>query len=666
MNLKDYKVLKVRNKMMKKFGLIAIWILGFGSNSFGQNQDEAALFSVENTPVTISEFLYIFNKTSGITPDYSRKSLEEYLDLYINFKLKVRKARDLQLDTLPDLVEELSGYRRQLSDSYLIDREVTDKLLLEAYERIQYDVDISHIFFAIQDGNTSQTIEKAKQVRKNLATVEDFEKAALEFSEDPSAKNNKGRIGYVTAPFPPGFYQMENQTYQMKEGNISDPVLTDQGVHLIMVHNKRPARGQIEVAHILIRKNSAFPDPEGKIKEVKKMIEDGLSFSDAASRFSEDNGTAQRGGYLGIFGINKYELQFENAAFELDSDGEISEPFQSSLGWHIIKRISKRNIQSFDVEKGRLQAQLIKDPRYELAKLALIEKIKKEGELKEFPKILEKFRDSLGPEFLTYKWRASEPRSGEILFSLKNNFLVTLGDFEEFLYKSSRERIGMGEETPISKAVEELYQDFLSRECMRFEEKNLEKKYPEFASLLREYEEGILLFEVTKLMVWDKAAQDSAGLADYYENHKSKYFSEEKALVEVYRILPSAATKLNEIINFASQNPSTETLQKFNSNGIVLGVEEKKYSKSDLLREFSMPDWKVGSCTRPKSSSDGTALTFLKIIEIEPEGFPPLKDVRGYIVADYQDYLDKTWIEELRKSYDFTINKQVLEKIIEN
>ena len=651
---------------MNKLGLIVAILGYFLTFSKAQNQDDPVLFSVENTPVTISEFLYIFNKTSGITPDYSRKSLEEYLELYINFKLKVKKAKELQLDTLPDLVEELSGYRRQLSDSYLIDREVTDKLLWEAYERIQLDVDISHIFFAIQEGNTSAAIEKAKKVKQGLTTREDFEKAALEYSEDPSAKNNKGRIGFVTAPFPAGFYEMENQSYSLKDGSISDPILSTQGVHLIMVHQKRPARGQIEVAHILIRNNSQFPNPEEKIREIKKLVEDGLSFSDAASKFSEDNGTSQRGGYLGIFGINKYELPFENAAFELESDGDVSEPFQSSLGWHIIKRISKRNIQDFDIEKGRLQAQLIKDPRYELAKQALIEKIKKEGELKENPSVLEKFSSTLGNEFLTYKWRAPEPKSEEVLFSLKNDFVVTLGDFAEYLYKSSRERIGMGEETPIDQALVELYQEFLRKECMRYEEKNLEKKYPEFASLLREYEEGILLFEVTKLLVWDKAAQDSAGLANFYNNNKTKYFSEEKANVEVFRILPSAATKLNEIINFASQNSTAETLEKFNSNGIVLGVEEKKYSKSDFTRDHGAAEWKIGTCTRPKSTADGTALTFLKIVSIEPAGYQSIKDARGYIVADYQDYLDKNWIEELRRTYSFSINSSVLEKIIEN
>jgi peptidyl-prolyl cis-trans isomerase SurA len=651
--------------MNKTIAIISLIWLPLVLQLNAQSQDDPILFTVENTQVPLSEFLYIFNKTSGITPDYSRKSLEEYLDLYINFKLKVRKAKELQLDTLPDLAEELNGYRRQLADSYLIDKEVTEKLLSEAYNRIQYDVDISHIVFGIQDNQIEAAFEKARQLRKKLTNKTDFEEAASEFSEDPSSKNNKGRIGFVTAPFPPGFYELENQAYQLAEGTISEPIVSDQGVHLLMVNGKRPARGQIEVAHILIRKNSQYANPEEKIKEIKTQLDQGLSFSDAASKYSEDNGTSQRGGYLGIFGINKYELPFENAAFELSSDGDFSDPFESSLGWHIIKRISKRNIQNYDVEKGRLQAQLIKDPRYELAKLALIEKIKQEGDLKESKQILDQFSKTLEADFLTYKWRVPEPKSTEILFTLKNNFTVSLGDFTEFLYKSSRQRIGMGEDTPLDWALNELYQEFLSGECMRYEEKNLELKYPEFASLLREYEEGILLFEVTKLMVWDKAAQDTLGLSQFYEAHKHKYFTEEKATAEVFRILPSAATKLNEIINFASQNTSVETLQKYNSNGIVVAVEQKTFNKSELLKEFSAQEWKIGTCTRPRSTSDGTALTFLKIIDIEPEGYQSIKEARGYIVADYQDYLDKNWIEELRNSYTFSINFPILEKIIE-
>lgn len=647
---------------MKNFFSLLIWIgISIPAVVDAQKNTDPVLFSVEKEPVYLSEFLYIFNKTSGEEPDYSRASLEEYLNLYINFKLKVRKAKDLQLDTIPELAEELKGYRRQLSDSYLIDKEVTEKLLLEAYQRMQTDLDLSHVLFKVEADNRDRVFQQAQAVRNILKDGDSFEDFAVRHSQDPSVSGNKGRIGFVTAPFPPGFYEFENQAYRLKVGEISGPVSSPQGFHLLKLNAKRPARGQIEIAHILVR---AGEGSQEKIQQIYDTINAGMDFSNAASQYSDDKATAQRGGYLGVFGINKYELAFEDAAFSLENDGDISQPFQSSLGWHLVKRISKRDLQPFEIEKNRLEPRLLKDPRVEEAKSALLEKIKEKAQLVEYPIALEQFAESLSEDFLTFKWRADKIEKPKIILSLINGEKYTEQDFAAYLENESSERIGLGSSYKNKAALNILYKKYVEDVLMRFEEKNLENNFPEFKALIREYEEGILLFEVTKQMVWDRASKDTIGLAQFYEVNQGAYQSPERAVVDIFRIVPSAAGQLNDIVNYAQEHTAEEVLKEFNTDDFVIGVEAKEMEKPDLENYFRSIQWRENSCSRPQSANDGAALTFAKIKKIKPASQQTLKDARGYVVADYQDHLDKNWVASLRKEYHFKINQKVLESII--
>ena len=647
---------------MKNYIFLLIWI-GISTTivAEGQKNSDPVLFTVEKEPVYLSEFLYIFNKTNGEEPDYSRASLEEYLDLYINFKLKVRKAKDLQLDTIPELSEELNEYRRQLSDSYLMDKEVTEKLLAEAYERMQTDLDISHVLFKVEEENKERVFKQAQAVRNLLQEGDSFEDFAVRHSQDPSVSGNKGIIGYVTAPFPPGFYEFENAAYQLNIGEVSNPVSSPQGFHLLKLNGKRPARGQIEIAHILVREGEGS---KKKIQQIYDTISAGMDFSNAASQYSDDKATAQRGGYLGVFGINKYELAFEDASFGLMNDGDISEPFQSSLGWHLVKRISKRDLQPFDIERNRLEARLLKDPRVEVAKAALIDKIREKAQLVEYPKVLDEFTEKLPEEFLTFKWRPEKIEKPHVIFELINGEKYTEQDFATYLENESRERIGLGPSYNNVDAVDVLYKRYVEDILLRFEEKNLENNFPEFKALIREYEEGILLFEVTKQMVWDKASKDTAGLAQFYEAHSGNYQSPERALVDIFRIVPSAAGQLNQIVLFAQEHTADEVLKQFNTDDLVIGLEVKEMEKPDLENYYRSIQWRENACSRPQSANDGAALTFAKIKEIKPASQQTLKDARGYVVADYQDFLDQEWIRSLREEYHFKINQKVLDSIV--
>ncbi|RME11151.1 MAG: peptidyl-prolyl cis-trans isomerase, partial [Bacteroidetes bacterium] len=525
---------------LRSIVLFAFALLSF--SAFAQS-DDPILFTVDDTPVHVSEFKYIYTKTNGKEADFSEASLKEYLDLYINFKLKVQKAKELRLDTIKSLQQELAGYRRQLADSYLIDREVTEKLIQEAYERTQQDVDISHIMINLPPNASPeedlQAQNRIKEAKERLEEGASFEQIAKEYSTDKSVSKNGGHIGWVTALFPNGFYNLETAAYTAPIGEVTGPIKTDAGYHLLLVHGRRPARGEIEVAHILIR-NDKMPDTTEARKLIETIYEQlkaGANFEDLAKQYSHDQVTAPKGGYIGFFGINRYEQSFEDAAFALENDGDISKPVQTSIGWHIIKRISLKRGEELRRVKGILQNKVKNDARFELAKQAMIHRIKTEANFREDRTTLQHFVNTLMADsaetFLSYRWRAPEPPSTEILCQFGEDFKVSLGDFENYCQRASRKRQQLAARGILA-VVEELYKDFTDEQALRYEERHLEEKYPEFKSLMREYEEGVLLFEVTKQEVWDKAAQDTTGLEAFFEKHKDNYKWDERAVVSQY------------------------------------------------------------------------------------------------------------------------------------
>lgn len=656
--------------MIKRLMTVLVFASILSTTLFSQNEKDPVLFTVENTPVHSSEFVYIYSKTNGKNADFSKKSLEEYLELYTKFKLKVQRAKEMQLDTIPQLKSELEGYRRQLADSYLIDKEVTEKLIAEAYERAKQDADISHILVSLKPeatpADTLQAFQKAMKAKEELMKGTDFATVATSYSNDKSAKRNGGHIGYVTIPFPNGFYPLETAAYSLPEKQFHGPIRTSAGYHILRVNGKRVARGEIEAAHILVRKKGRSARAvKSLIDSLHQILKGGAEFEALAKTYSEDKTTAGKGGYIGFFPINRYERVFEDAAFAIPEDGQLSQPFESSVGWHIIKRISKKAIQPYEIEKSRLETKIKKDARYEAAKTAMLEKIKADSYLKENTAVLDAFIASQTDTFLTFKWKAPKEKSPAELFSLgKGAVQYTLGDFTTFLGNSTRKRLKMGKGTPVKEAVTSLYTEFLDQSCLKYEESRLEEKYPEFKSLMREYEEGILLFEATKILVWDKASQDTIGLEKFYEEIRGKYRWDERAATTKYRLNGEFKDKLPEIRELASKKSPEEVLAAINTGEkVILVADEKMYEKNRF--EFKdQVDWKAGAMTQTEENPRNKSYSFVKIEKIVPPEIKTLKEARGYVVADYQDKLEKDWVESLKDKYKIDINQSVLKSLV--
>ncbi len=652
-----------------KNSILGILLICLCTGLGAQNSDPV-LFTVAGKPVNVSEFNYIYSKTNGDKANYSRKSLEEYLDLYVKFKRKVARARDMKLDTIESLQSELAGYRQQLANSYLVDKEVTDQLIREAYNRMQKDIEIAHILVNLDRNalgkDTLEAYKKAMDIRKRLEAGEFFENLARELSDDKSAKDNGGKLGYVTALLPSGFYELENAIYNTPGGKISMPVRSDLGYHLVKVLNKRDARGEIEVSHLLVRATKPEEDAvaKHKIDSLYNELEKGSDFATLVRNSSEDRATSVRDGYIGFFGIGQYESTFEDAAFSIPQDGGYSKPFKTSVGWHIIKRISKKGLGPFETEKRRLKGKIQRDSRYEVANKALVNRIKTEAGCVENTAVLDIFVAAQGDSFVTYKWRMPAEKSPEVLFSFKNGKQFTVGDFNEYLNNNSRKRLSFQENPNISEAIRFLYSDFVKECCIKHEEQQLEAKHPEFKSLMREYEEGILLFEAMKREVWDKASQDSTGLYNFHLTQIDKYKWGERAEVSMYTLQNEAADKMEELRKMAESSPYTKVLKKFNKKSTFVSVQPFKFEKGKNPELDAIEPWVPGKLTATEEDARANNQSFMKIEKILPPSVKTLSEARGYVVADYQEFLEKKWLSDLERNYEVVINRSVFDSLV--
>ena len=635
-----------------------------------QGQDDPVLFTVEDSDVKVSEFDYIYSKNNAGKADYSKSSVEEYLDLYINFKLKVAEARSKKIDTLDSYIKELAGYRRQLADSYIVERELAKSIAKEAYERKKQDIEIAHILIKLprKSGKAAEkeAYAKAEAALKELKNGRSFESVVEEFSEEDKSKKRGGNAGFITAILPDGFYDLESAIYNTPLGQTSEIVRSQLGLHIVKVLSKRPARGKMTIAHILIRskyKGVDNPDALNEAKEVHKRLEKGESFESVASQFSQDNNTKLKGGLLSEFGIGRYEKGFEDAAFGLKKDGDFTGPIESRLGFHIIKRISKAEEKSFEDSQKDLIKNTKQSDRQEAGKKLLNEQIKKEAGHICFDDVMNDFIKSLDSEFYEFRWKIPEFQD-RVLCKLGDEEFM-LSDFADFCKKQGRMRMQFPDGTPIETAVKEIYTKYTDQKAIDYQQDRLEEKYIDFRNLMREYEEGILLFEVTKEEVWDMASNDSVGIENYYAQNKEKYFWPERAEVEEYSLRTTDAELIAKILKKAGKNDADKVATSFNkedSKTELVMWKDKTYEKSDS--DVKGIPWKGGGLSAPKINNALRMTTFKRIKNIKPKEQKSLDDARGFVISDYQQVLEQKWIDTLKEKYSVEVDDKVLKQLI--
>lgn len=654
-----------------KSKILLLFLIGFSTLGFAQ-KDQRTLLTIKGQPVSVDEFLYIYTKNNGAKADFSRSSLEENLNLYKNFKLKVQFAKDMKLDTVPATKTELAGYRKQLADSYLMDKEVTDKLIREAYDRSKKDLHLSHILKSLPQNptpeDTMRAFKEISEIRVQLMNGTDFSKLAKEKSDDKTAKDNGGDLGFFTALFPNGFYNVETAAYNLKAGEISKPIRTGLGYHLFKVDEIRDARGEIEVSHILIRTPKDVQkktiDSKMKIDSIYQLLLKGENFEDMAEKFSQDQGSAIKGGYIGFFGINRYEKPFEDAAFSLKKDGDFSAPVETSAGWHIIKRISARPVGDFDNARKRIEPRIKKDTRFDEAREALLVKIKKQCGLKEDANAMNAFIQSLNDTYFINDWVPPAQNTDKVLYSLDNGSKLTIGEFEAYLKSNTRRRMSMKQTHTYESAARAMYNDLLNTALLKYEEGKLETKYPDFKSLMREYEEGTLLFAASEKMVWKKASDDTTGLRIFFDKKLAGRFKWDKRVkTTIVTLRQGGEEEAKKIAAYLQNHTGSEVETQFNTEKKIVQVEERFFEtgKNDAVDKML---WAKGEVSSVLKDDKTKAFYIVKILDVLPPADKTLEESRGYAVAEYGDYLEKEWVAQLQKNIPIKVDTKVFESLI--
>lgn len=633
------------------------------TGSLSAKGKDPVLMYINDQPVLKSEFEYIYNKNNS-NNTLDKKSLEEYVDLFVNFKLKVEEAKSQGLDTTQSFIRELSGYRTQLTKPYMTDQKVEEAVLMEAFNRLKEDVEVSHILVRVDPNaspeDTLVAWNKINEIQKRLAT-EDFNQVAKEVSEDESARENSGYIGWIT-----GFrtvYPFENAAYATPVGSMSKPIRSPFGYHIVKVQDRRESRGEILVSHIMLftaegdeAKNKVAAE---RIDSMYKALKAGADFAEMATTYSEDRGSASKAGELPWFGIGRMVQEFEKAAFALKEIGDFSEPVQSAYGWHIIKLLDRKALPGFESRKADIERQVKRDERSRMPQKAFVAQLKKEYKFKmPSKKLVEVYYNLLENHTLADSaFQAEAALLKKPMFRFAKQKL-TQADFSAYLKQNAH-----SSKTSAKDIIDEKIDAFVEKELLAYENAQLENKYSDFRLLMQEYHDGILLFEVSNNEVWEKASRDTAGLANFFRKNKEKYSWDKPRFKG--RVVQCKSEEVYEkaklIVASQPKDSIDKHLRQLNDSVIHVKIDKGLFVQGDN-KQVDFHSFKTGvqpelDKNYPYVFVSGTMLNYT------PEEY---SDVRGLVTADYQEYLEQKWIEDLRKKYVVKIDEKVLKTIQKN
>ncbi|HDZ41138.1 MAG TPA: hypothetical protein ENH59_05615 [Bacteroidetes bacterium] len=637
--------------------------LVFTLNSNAQKPD--ALLRVNDRSVSADEFkwLYLKNNTGEHYSD-----IEEYLELYINLRLKVEAAEDAGIHERPSFKAELEGYRKQLSKNYLTDHELKDRLIEKAYERYKTEIYAMHILIRCPadapPDDTLQAYKRALNIRQRLRLGEPFESVAKGASDDPTANINGGNLGYFTVFHTP--LPFENAVYRMKPGELSMPVRTASGYHIIKVQDKRKNQGRIKVAHIMKSTppgstEAARMRAKHEIDSLYHLLENGADFSELARNNSDDIMSAANGGELPWFGSGEMVHEFSVEAFKLLRDNDYTEPVKTVYGWHIIKRLDKEALLSGPEARKFLEGRLSNSYLISESKKSFAEKLKKEYNYRLNKKALEWFYAIADSSFrYGRKYNLPGPIPGDILYSFASE-QCTMHEFATYISQNGNQAPDYNNEVFINALLDQkVYKDLLG-----YENSILEKKYPEFGFLMNEFYDGILLFEISDSLIWKKSENDSTGLKHYYNTRKEEFMDAPRARARIYEIDKNAGKrKTRRILRVIRRHHNRDNYyQKVMAEAItgkdtLVKITEGIFEKGENTFLDNIR-WNRG--LNQQQGNNGTIL--VDILEIEKDRYRDLEDVKGLIINGYQEYLEAQWLRELKKKYEVSVNRSIMEKL---
>ena len=644
---------------------------------FAQGWKSKTLITLGDKEISAKEFMDVYEKNNVKSEVLDKKSVDEYLDMYINFKLKVIEAEARQMDTLPKFIKEYEGYRKQLAKPYFSNDAATEQLVEEAYERMLWDVNASHILIKCDvhatPADTLKAYNKAMEIRKRILKGEDFGDVAVETSDDPSAKGmeeipgkqraykgNRGNLGYFTAF--DMVYPFETGAYNTKEGEISMPVRSDFGYHIIKVNSKTPACGMIKAAHIFLVVDEKDPMKSDSVVRAKayniynEIDKDGKNWDVMVKRYSDDKGSAQYGGTLSPFRVSQIVPEFITAVKQLDIN-EFSEPVKTSYGYHIVKVLAKPGVKSLDEEKENITKRVEKDMRAKVSEEVVLKRIMREDKFKENTKVKDAFIATIDTTLQEGKYVMAEGvDTNQVIFKL-NKQEYKIADFIGYIKKHETNQPFMS----AGSYAYQLYDEFVKESVFAYEDAHLEEKYPDFKLLVQEYHDGILLFDLMDKEVWKRAETDTAGIKTFYEENKGNYMWGERVKTIVMTVNnPDNLAKAEELIRQDLSYDSIRAIMKAESLKGVM-VKSPFFQKGDNV-DIDETEWVAGTVRVIPSTVDNTT-KIVKILEVREPEPKTYREARGVIISAYQTKLEEDWLKALKEKYPVTINEKVLNKV---
>jgi peptidyl-prolyl cis-trans isomerase SurA len=643
--------------MKNLLSFFAIIIMSLSALAVQKN----TIVTIDGRPVSKEEFEIIYRKNNtNLNDENEVKTPQEYMKMFIDFKLKVIEAENRGLDTTQSFKTELAGYRDELAKTYLTDVNVTDSMVKVAYYRSVNFIKVSHILIEVkQDASPEDTLKaynKLIEIRNMYLNKEKtFGELALEYSMDPGSARDSGSLPYFSA------FKMitlfENKAYSIKVGEVSMPFRTQVGYHILKVDDLKPSQGEMKVAHIMKKFSNNIEvsaEEDNKVKafmdSVYTLLQNGADFGKLARELSDDKLAAQNDGVMKFISLEFGVPEFVDAAFSLKNDGDYTKPVRTKYGWHIIKRIEHRPDPTFEEKKAELTKKIKDDPlRSDYSKYRFVQNLKKEYGYTQYNDNLKKFKEIIQSTSADTLYKLPESCEKIVLFKFADKEYTALDYFKTIIshYKLSyilKYKFLIG------------FDEYINELAIAYEDSRLEEKYPDFKYLIKEYHDGMLLFSVMETEVWNKAIEDSLGLANYYEQNKGKYLLGEHFDGLLIKCDDEASRKLIEQSIEKGITDPDSLMEIANNDGKKNKVTKGRWEKGSNHQI----DYLVWKGEKPRDLNE--KLQFVSGT-IKENGVKTLNEARGLYISDYQALIEKEWLKQLHEKYTVKVNEQLLRKV---
>jgi peptidyl-prolyl cis-trans isomerase SurA len=638
-----------------------------GSTEPQSTPQQEALLTIGGKSVDKDELIYLISKGQGpsetVSSGISREEFNENLDLFINYKLKVREAEAQGLDQSEEFLREFESFKENLRAPFLIKNSLEEGELRKAYSRMQEVIRASHILIQFPPNTSKEdsliVLKMALKVKTEVESGGNFNQLALEYSDDPSAKQNKGDLGYFTAlqmvqPF-------EDAAYNMKPGEVSNPVLTNFGYHIIAVQDRQPNPGQVQVSHILVRIDPNNPNGEDlakrKVNDIYIEIQkESTIWEDIVRDYSEDPSSRDKAGLLPWFSVGSMIPEFEMAAFMLTEPGEVSPPIRTQYGYHILRLEEKKPLESFESLEDNIRSRILRDSRSTMIKSQVMAIQKSRYNFEENEANVSNLRSELNT-LTKSEFRNYIETNGEVskeLFQIGNK-IQTVSDFLDFL---DQEELAIKTN---QKSFDFWYDRFVANSLNDAEEKDLLANNKDYQMLLKEYRDGILLFSLMNKEVWQKGIEDSVAQKAYFQKNIQKYQWPNRVNAYIVKVLDlSKSGKAKELL--ANKTLSPELVNSFESyygENSPLAYQ----TESGLIAYEKDPVLSKANLDLPYQEIEANGHLHLILLGNKiPAGPKEFEETRGLVIRDFQESLEKELVSELRKKYPVQINNKAKEE----